>query len=126
MNELTAEDVAAVLIGIPLPLIVIWTVVTCQILAEPLERIFTNSPLIQNDRKVIEHFGLLGKVMTCGSVFWICLTPRRSVSRGLAIANEIRSVPKRTKYWLYPPFISLYLWFFALLISGVIYGWWPD
>lgn len=126
MNKLTTEGVVACLIMFPMPLIVIWTAVTCHILAEPLERLFANGPLFQHDRKVIKYFGLFGKIITCGSVFWICLTPSLSMSRGLALANEIHSVPKRTKYWLYPPFISLYLWFFALVISGMVFGWWPD
>lgn len=123
LNKLSLEELGTVLVVLPLPFIVIWTAICSHILVERLQHIFLSSPLLQQDREFIKNLGLLGEVITCGCIFLICLMPILSVRRGLAVKDEIERMPKKLKLWLYPPFFALNLWFGALILSGIIYGW---
>jgi hypothetical protein len=122
LSKLTVEQLVSVLTIVPLPFILVWVAITSHFLVGRLEAIFPNSRLLQHDRMLINNLGLFGKVVTCGCVFLMCLMPRFSVRRGLAEQREIEDMPKRLKFWLYPPFTVLNIWFAGLLVSGYVFG----
>jgi hypothetical protein len=121
-SKLTNQELVSVCVALPLPFIMIWTAITSHLLVDKLEQVFCRSLLLQQDRKFIKHLGLLGEMITCGSVFLICLMPRIYIWRGLVLESEVAKMPKRLKRWLYPPFIASHIWFSALLVSGYVFG----
>lgn len=121
MNKLTNHELVSVFVVLPLPFIMIWTAITFHLLVGKLEQVFCQSSLLQQDRKFRNHLGLLGAMITCGSIFLVCLMPKIYVWRGLVLESEVAMVSKRLKLWLYPPFIASHIWFFALLLFGYVF-----
>lgn len=109
------------LVIVPLPVFFIWSAICSYVMADRLKKIFSNSPILQQDQRFVRNLGLFGKIITCGCVFLICLTPKLSVRHGLALKSELESMPKELRFWLYPPFFALNLWFGALLLLGIVY-----
>jgi hypothetical protein len=108
-SKLTNQELVSVCVALPLPFIMIWTAITSHLLVDKLEQVFCRSLLLQQDRKFIKHLGLLGEMITCGSVFLICLMPRIYIWRGLVLESEVAKMPIRLSP-LYISGLQRYCW----------------
>lgn len=70
MSKWTIEGLATVLVMVPLPVFFIWSAICSYVMADRLKKIFSNSPILQQDQRFVRNLGLFGKIITCGCVFF--------------------------------------------------------